>query len=494
MKRTRRIIYNDDGGAGRVSPVPIHSVEEFLARRAVPLIGTHVDTISFCTTAGTFGRFYHRTEVGEIADDRRGRYANSIIPDLVRRGTDPLQVMIEFCREQGLENWWSLRMNDTHDAGNPLLISALKEQHPEYLLGAPDHQPVWGAWSAASYNQPRIRDLAVAFVEEVLERYDVDGVELDFFRHPVFFESSARGEYARDDELRAMSGVVKRIRGAVDRAARTRDRELTLAMVVPDSVEYCGRIGLDLQGWLAAGIADVLLPTGYFRLNPWSRAVALGRDHGLSVYPCLQEPRLGDEQGKALRSSVEAYRARALNVLGAGADGVCVYNLFTLGSHGKLMREMGDREALERSPRLHFPSFRGIGRPAGRPVSYRDLMAIPTIGPDHPQVVEPGEAVRVVVHAAPPTDDGSVIVNARLGRAAGAAIRVLCNGRSAEDREPVADPPIAGVAETPAESAWVQCTFPSSVLASGTAEIEISSPGGERVLVEDLFVSVGLAG
>lgn len=33
-----------------------------------------------------------------------------------RYGRDNLQIQLDFCREQEMEGFWSLRMNDTHDS------------------------------------------------------------------------------------------------------------------------------------------------------------------------------------------------------------------------------------------------------------------------------------------------------------------------------------------------------------------------------------------
>ena len=150
-KTTRKLIFNDDGGGSRIPRYLVRSAEEFLEQRASGLEGSAVDTVSFCTTAGTFGRFYHRSEIGETADDVRGRYFPSVIPDLIEGGTDPLEVMATFCHERDKEIWWSFRMNDTHDASNELLVSKLKKEHPEYLLGRLGESQQFGTWSSVDY-------------------------------------------------------------------------------------------------------------------------------------------------------------------------------------------------------------------------------------------------------------------------------------------------------------------------------------------------------
>ena len=86
-----------------------------------------------------------------------------------------------------------MRMNDTHDGtknayADPIFrANPLKVAHPEYLMGRKGQKLEQGAWSAVNYALPEVRELAFRYFEEVCHRYDVDGIELDFFRHPVYF-------------------------------------------------------------------------------------------------------------------------------------------------------------------------------------------------------------------------------------------------------------------------------------------------------------------
>ena len=54
--KPRRLLFNDDGGETRVPTEPLPKPKDFLPKRIAPLAGTHVDTIVFDTSSGTFGR------------------------------------------------------------------------------------------------------------------------------------------------------------------------------------------------------------------------------------------------------------------------------------------------------------------------------------------------------------------------------------------------------------------------------------------------------
>jgi len=304
--------------------------------------------------------------------------------------------MVDFARKHRIELFWSLRMNDTHDGARadygPVMFRAnkLKQQHPEWLIGSKDQPPKHGAWSAVDYAVPQVRELAFRFCEEVCRNYDVDGIELDFFRHAFFFKCSGRGEPCGEAELNQLTGLVRRIRAMTEELGRRRNRPCLLAVRVPDSVEYCKFIGLDLDRWLKDGLVDLLVVGGYTQLNPWEYSVQLGHKYGAKVYPSLDEPRVRDEAARQLRASLATYRGRAMNVWAAGADGVYLFNFFD--PHSALWRELGDSAILRKLDRNYFASVRGAGSMA---VPHQPFLRVPTMNPANPILIAPDKPGRI---------------------------------------------------------------------------------------------------
>src|SRR6185503_10513162 len=182
-----------------------------------------------------------------------------------------------------VELFWSFRVNDVHDASGadygPIMlgVSSVKASHPNLTLGTRKNPPRYGRWTSVDYGPAEIRELAFRHAEEVCRNYDVDGIELDFFRHALFFRSSATGARATTEELGQMTDLLRRIRTMADEVGAQRGRPILLAMRVPDSIEYCGAIGLDLETWLKNDLLDLLITTGYVQLNPLDYSVALAR-------------------------------------------------------------------------------------------------------------------------------------------------------------------------------------------------------------------------
>ena len=366
--RKRRIIFNNDGNE------PVYFLDEatkeaFLACRTAPLEGSHVDSIFYCTWSSGFSFFTHDTKAGQVFDttanpkhkaNTLGGFSKNKTRAFIEQGTDPLKMMVEWCKAHGVEIFWSFRMNDTHDGQNAWysdpLFPQLKRDHPEWLVSSKARRTPHGAWSAVDYGRQEIRDLAVAFIEEVCRNYGVDGIEMDFFRHPLLFKTPAWGKDATADELAKLTAMARRVRQVTEREGLKRGRSILVGVRVPDSAAYCKAMGIDIEAWLTEGLIDVMAVSGYFRLNPWATSVALGHKHGVPVYPCLSETRQRDGEARKVRASVACYRARAANAWASGADGVYLFNSFNPRS--PLWRELGDPTRLAAMDKVYTTGAR----------------------------------------------------------------------------------------------------------------------------------------
>jgi hypothetical protein len=364
--RQRRVIFNNDGCDALYLPKGEElTIEKFLAKRTSPLVGSQVDTISYCTISSGFSFFTHRTKVGAVLTRQPGDFGiqpnmRNVTQELIDQGTDCFQAVLEFTHKNKMECFWSMRMNDTHDAeyrpDKPyLLYPQLKLDHPDWLVGDPVKRSRYGRWSSVDYARPEIRDLAFRFIEEVCRNYDVDGVELDFFRHLCFFKSTAHGGKSNDAERDMMTDLMRRVRAMTEEVGLKRGRPILIMVRATDSVEFNRDMGLDVERWLKDGLFDMLVTSCYFRLNPWETSVALGHKYGVPVYPCLSDSRVKGE-GRFRRSSAESYRGQALEAWAAGADGVHIFNLFDPKS--PVFRETGDPKALRTMNRLYFVTVR----------------------------------------------------------------------------------------------------------------------------------------
>jgi len=372
-RRRRRMIMNNDGCDCRSDVVgEVPSAEAFLAKRTTPLAGSHVDAVFYST--GVFNLYSHRSAESELWVDSPHHIAGKQYAlwsePLIREGKDALELMIEFCRRQGMEIFWSMRMNDTHDAAYPGLMCQWKKDHPELLMGRkPDRHALGGGeypdcllgdetdafphgggrWSALNYGMDAVRDKALAILGDVAARYDIDGVELDFFRHPVYFKPQLLGEPVTERHCAIMTELVCDVRRLAEDVGGARGRPLLVATRVPDSVGFARAVGLDWPSWAEQGAVDLLVCGGYFQFEPWQSAVAVGKRFDTPVYPCLSGSRLVDPAYPEGESDPQIWRGEALKAWEAGASGVYTFNRFDPSD--SIFRELGDPEILASLPR-----------------------------------------------------------------------------------------------------------------------------------------------
>ena len=368
IDRPRAVIYNTDGCDALYYPknIPV-SVEEFKKLRLVYSEGTEVDSIFYCPISSGFNHVTYRTKAGDrlvaTFPDRDDAYNET--GKLFELGTDPLKIAVEYAREHGKEIFVSLRFNDTHDVvhteENPFpLFPQFKKEHPEVLFGSRDKRPPKCSWSAVDFTEPLVQERMLAMVRECCEWYDIDGVELDFMRHMQLLRSVAWGKVASREELDKITDLISRIRGVAEEVGHRRGRPILLAVRVPDSVEYAKAVGIDIEAWLSGGLADLLITTSYFQLNPWRYSSELAHKYGVKFYAALDESRIKANPlpGIPKRMSGESYAARGLAALREGADGIYYFNLEYGGLAGK---GFGKWETLALKNKAYHATERGSG-------------------------------------------------------------------------------------------------------------------------------------
>ena len=312
--RRRRVILDDDGDLV-FSDDARRGPEPFLGQRFDPVLGRPVDSIAWCIM---WGIAVGRGETTYWRTQQRGEPLNDAI-------ADPTPVMAEAARSKGIEVFGSIRMNDTHDAfGKPheRLDYHLKLDHPEWLLGdegMKDEISTSAAalyWSALDYAVPQVREDRLWWIRNTAESYDLDGIDLNFFRMPYYFKPGAER-----DGIPIMTELVRTARRIVDKASERRERPLLLGVRTPGTVEACLAVGLDVETWLKEGLVDrLLIGGGYVPLtSPAEELVRLGHEHDVPVYPCIN-------CGAPTQGTDDELRAAASNILWTGADGIYLWN------------------------------------------------------------------------------------------------------------------------------------------------------------------------
>jgi len=355
-RKTRRIIYNDDGDELIYSDA--NTPEGFLSKRLRNIAGTQVDSVFYCT--GVTTAYAHLAEVGEVlgeyVEDGSGAYAVNTrdnIRALQRAGHDVLELAVDFCHTEGLEVFFSHRINDIHDTFTPWLVSRWKREHPECLMGTREEGAKAGGgnsprhwWSALDFEKPEVLDYLVAITQDVCERYDIDGVEIDYFRSPMFFKPNLDFEPATDEQVDVLTGFQRRLRQMTHGTGAKRGRPILMATRVPATPGACRHVGIDMARWLAEDLLD-LLPVGggYVPFTePVDEITALAHSHGIQVYPTISASGMRGREGGY--GTQEAWRGAAANMWRRGADGIYTFNIFPPAPDARFS-QMGSPETLQ---------------------------------------------------------------------------------------------------------------------------------------------------
>lgn len=298
MRRPHRLILCNDGNAiaGPTREAPLG--ERGLVELAIdPLRGTLVDTLYWqLGTDPYFGtpthrltdHYSHDTAVGPRWGAGTERFATASqwrvyenTRELIEAGTDPPAVLIEHGHRAGLQVFLSMRVNDVHDRNLPgglddALMSPVKRGNRDWILGGDGLRR-----TAYDFAAPAVRDYKLALAEEAIDRYDLDGLDWDFCRVPVFFQP---GEVGRGTAL--MTDLVGRLKAALARKSERAGRPVLFSARVPGSLDAALAAGLDVRTWIERGLIDVVVvghATGSrFRL-PVEEYVAAARGTGVEV-------------------------------------------------------------------------------------------------------------------------------------------------------------------------------------------------------------------
>lgn len=374
--RRRRVIFNNDGDD--IWAKGADTREKFLAVRHTPLLNTHVDSIFYCTTQ-SFNKFTHASKVTEVFRSKSGSFDGNNLETFLEQNTDGLRMSSEFARQNGLESIWTLRMNDIHDAWTPAFLSDWKQADPTRVMSTLDKTKEFSdrrrLWSLVDFEHHDVEPRLLEIIAEVLRNYDVDGIELDFLRAPIYFRTAYEGQPVTEAQRGVLTRLVRRIRELVLRESERKGKPFLLTARVPTTQALCRKVGIDIESWLEEGLLDVMaLGGGYVTFDvPVADMIALGHQHSVPVYPVTSQSGLmaRPPRGESTALPPEAWFGAASRLWEDGADGMYTFNLFpgpgtdeTQAYAKKVLSAIGSIETLRESTILYAMPDAGWWMPA----------------------------------------------------------------------------------------------------------------------------------
>ena len=353
-----KVIFTDDGWILSATEPPL-TVEKLKAE----VVDSHNwPGGALWWSIGDHEVYHYETEIGEIIgeaieglDEGTYSFVHSGTPGVigkiaanVRALMDecggPVTALSKLCREAGLPFFPRVRMSSHYeiDPRNPA-YGRFRRDNPELLIGKPGEELAvgslpWGQRTGLNYAFPEVREYMRRIIFETFERFDVDGVELDYMRHPGVFRSD---EAYQNRYL--MTDLIERVRLRLNEVSAERGRDLQLAVRVPPTLADSVRIGLDVERWIRDGLVDIVAVGGGFIPfeTPIREFVEAAEDSGCLIYGCIEATRHMDD---------DAVRALAARWLSHGAAGVYLYNFYTIYPewNQRIAEEVSDPSRLER--------------------------------------------------------------------------------------------------------------------------------------------------
>jgi len=288
---------------------------------------------------------------------------------------DPYKVWFERTREQGMEAWMSIRMNDCHC---PREITCVfrseffyEAKKNGWMVGIlPGHGLHYH--HCYDYAVPQVRQKMLDYIQEQLEMYDVDAVELDFTREIICFKYTSC-----PDKVEIMNDFIRNVRKIAIAAGEKHGHKIKVVVRLFRDIDQCLAYGFDAETWDKEGLVDHITATSRW----WSCDNDMPIDIWKKRCPHIEigagvEPNFRPPNNKTDISYRPKYYAgitpdiangMAAAYISQGADIIYIYNQFinpyvsaedpwNKRTH-TMIRRIGNGETIFNSRRRHVVTF-----------------------------------------------------------------------------------------------------------------------------------------
>lgn len=251
--------------------------------------------------------------------------------DLVEAGVDWVAHLAAACRRRGVSPWGSVRMNDAHGANNweGSYFNCPPQREPRLRLSGTRMDPRRGisrSLAVCNFEHREVRDYYFRLIRELVEDYDLDGLELDWLRMPLCCEPPASAE-----AIAAMLDWQRETRELTQGQAARRGEPYFLGLRVPCRLGVLRTVGLDVAEMARQGLIDFVGSSNFWQTSwdvPYDQIRAeLGDD--VAIYGVVEDapnwmfarsPETGQQSYRLLSTSEELIRGNAAGKLAMGVE------------------------------------------------------------------------------------------------------------------------------------------------------------------------------
>lgn len=204
------------------------------------------------------------SDARSLTPDQRGRYWIHQLWLLQERGVNHFQTWIDRCRHYGVQGWLSMRMNDCHhnDDVDSFWHSSLWKERPDLHRGM-GREDDWFE-TAFDYGHQEVRGHHMALVSELCDRFDFDGLELDWMRWAKHFKPGHEQHGAK-----LLNEFMREARAHIERASRRNRRKVSLGVRLPTSLSAALKLGYDVYTWSNESLVDQVVLCPFFQQSEY---------------------------------------------------------------------------------------------------------------------------------------------------------------------------------------------------------------------------------
>lgn len=302
--------------------------------------------------------------LAEVPQERRERFRKMVhnMWTVHCQGIDYPARVIQRCRKHGIRPWISLRMNDVHNSKN------LKHPFHGAIFRRPElfmkgHKGYFA--NGMDYAHAEVREHYLALIRETLERYDIDGLELDFLREPFLFSVGQEGEGRQ-----LLTAWIKSIRELADQTARRRGHAIRLGVRTPSCPETALGLGLDVPLWARESLVDLVVVAPRWATIEFAMPLRQWRElvgDKVTLAGGMEVLFRAHPSSTARRVTLEEATGAAVAIRSEGADAVYLFNYFQKGwpinTYQRLLNSFGSLQELLKHPRRHAVTYRDVTLP-----------------------------------------------------------------------------------------------------------------------------------
>ena len=178
-------------------------------------------------------------------------------------GYDPLQFIVDECHRRGMEcHAWIVTI-PVGKVSEPR-FKEFKRKHPKLARSIKED-------GFMNPENPETGDYLADICAEVTQKYDIDGIHLDYIRYPETWPKKGAKPHERrlniTSIVRKINQAVKSLKPWVKLSCSPIGKSGDLSRYASGGWNAYNAVSQDAQGWLRDGLMDQLYPMMYFRGN-----------------------------------------------------------------------------------------------------------------------------------------------------------------------------------------------------------------------------------